>query len=527
MVVSTVTTRRQFLLTGVSAGLAAAAASAAQAPAPESAAGLSLGAAQAFSFDELRAHAQALSKASYVEPAAPAADIVRTLSFDAIQNISFRPELTLWRRGPGKFPIRFFHLNRYVGLPVRIHIFDGKVSQEILYHARYFDYGDAALASRLPENLGFAGFRVMSGRGSDTDWLAFQGASYFRAAGAQDQYGASARGIAVNTALSTREEFPRFTEFWLQPGADGSPTLTIFALLDGRSVTGAFAFQAREDNGVFMEVDAQLYAREDIERLGIAPLTSMFWYRANDLRRPLDWRPAIHDSDGLALWTGQGERVWRPLNDPAALQTNSFIDTHPKGFGLSQRDRDFDHYQDDGAFYERRPSIWVEPLDDWGSGAVQLVEIPTDDEIHDNIVAYWQPSTPVKQGSALRYRYRLYWQADDPLPAGGVARCVATRLGWGGVPGRARPKDQWKFVIDFEGGELASMKPRYDILPVVSLSRGKVLNPYSIKVVGSTRWRAIFDVALPGKDVLDLRCFLKLADQPLTETWVYQFFPPE
>jgi glucans biosynthesis protein len=218
--------------------------------------------------------------------------------------------------------------------------------------------------------------------------------------------------------------------------------------------------------------------------------------------------------------------LWRPLNNPASLQTNTFLDAHPKGFGLSQRDHDFDHYQDDGAFYDRRPSIWVEPREDWGDGAVQLVEIPTDDEIHDNIVTYWQARASVTKGHALRYRYRLLWQADDPLPGNNVARVVATRLGYGGVPGRPRPKDQWKFAIDFEGGELRQMKPRFDVEPIVTVSRGRVVNPYSLKVVGGAVWRAIFDVAMEGKDPLNLRCFLRLGDRALSETWVYQFFPP-
>ena len=488
--------------------------------------GLEYGPVQPFSFEALQALARQRSTAAYVEPTPPAAEVISNLSFDASQAITFRRQCALWTAGPGRLAVRFFHLNKYVGLPVRIHVVTGRASREILYRARYFDYGSPALASRLPGDLGFAGFRVMDTRTSETDWLAFQGASYFRAAGEQGQYGISARGIAVDTAMATREEFPRFTEFWLKPGSEHSSTITIYALLEGPSVTGAFAFEARNTEGLITtDVQADLYARADIQRLGIAPLTSMYWYRQNDLRRAIDWRPAIHDSDGLALWTGSGERLWRPLNDPPTLESNAFIDKHPKGFGLSQRDRDFDDYQDDGAFYNRRPSVWVEPKDDWGEGAVQLVEIPTDDEIHDNIVAFWQPRAPVKKGSALRVRYRLLWQPEDPPPPAGVARVIATRVGLGGVPGQPRPADQFKFAIDFDGPALRQLKQRYDVEAVVTVSRGRVINPYVIKVVGTNRWRAIFDVALTGKDPLNLRCFLRLGEHTLSETWIYQFFP--
>ena len=274
-----------------------------------------------------------------------------------------------------------------------------------------------------------------------------------------------------------------------------------------------------------MNVHADLFARADIERLGVAPLTSMYWYSESNYGKRTDWRPAIHDSDGLALWTGVGERIWRPLADPPSVQTNSFLDTDPKGFGLLQRDRNFDDYQDDGAFYNRRPSLWVEPLGKWGDGVVQLVEIPTDDEVQDNIVAYWQPKAAVKNGDALTFDYRLYWQAAEPSP-GVLGRVVATRVGRGGIPGLSHPKGLHKFVIDFEGGPLASMQARFDLTPVVVLSRGKSQNAYVIKVVGTSRWRAFFDVLSTDANPIDIRCYLRLAGKALTETWLYQFFPP-
>jgi glucans biosynthesis protein len=209
------------------------------------------------------------------------------------------------------------------------------------------------------------------------------------------------------------------------------------------------------------------------------------------------------------------------------VQTNSFADVNPKGFGLMQRDRVFDDYQDDGAFYNNRPGIWVEPHGDWGEGAVQLVEIPTDDETHDNIVAYWQPKSSITSGETFTLDYKLYWQDREPDPAsGGLARVVATRTGRGGVPGVVPPSPgKHKFVIDFEGGPLAQMERRFDVTPVVTTSRGKIEMAYVVKVVGTNRWRALFDLNADGKDVVNLRCFLRLADKTLSETWLYQYFP--
>ena len=487
--------------------------------------GLLFGRPHRFSFEILRHMAKGLAGKPYPTENPPAPEVVGAIDFDANQKIRFRPEFALWQNDPQSFPVRFFHLNRFVGLPVKVHAAAGGVAREILYSPAYFDYDHTGFDKKLPPNLGFSGFRVMNGRGIESDWLAFQGASYFRSSGAEDQYGASARGISVDTALSTKEEFPRFTAFWLEE-APKTNALTIYALLEGPSLTGAYKIVASHGDGTVTEIHAELFTRADIQRLGIAPLTSMYWYSETNYRQGSDWRPEVHDSDGLALWTGKGERIWRPLIDPPSVQTNSFLDTNPKGFGLLQRDRDFDHYQDDGAFYNRRPSLWVEPIGNWGEGAVQLVEIPTDDEVHDNIVVYWQPKDPIASGSSHVVDYRIHWKGSEPNLPSALGRVVATRIGRGGVPGSPAPKSSHKFVIDFEGGPLTEMAQRYDIAPVTTLSRGKVDNAYSIKVVGTKRWRAFFDVVLEGTMPLDMRCFLRLGDKTLTETWLFQYFPP-
>ncbi|HEY2446041.1 MAG TPA: glucan biosynthesis protein [Rhizomicrobium sp.] len=484
---------------------------------------LRLGPARPFSFAWLKERARNLSAGSYSPPVAPAPDLVQGIDFDVTQKIRFRADCALWRKTAAPDPVRFFHLNKFVPYPVLVHAVSGRAAREILYTPQCFDYGNTGLARKLPADLGFSGFRVMDGPTSETDWLAFQGASYFRTAGADNQYGASARGIAVNTALSTAEEFPRFTQFWIAESA-GAP-VTVYALLEGPSMTGAYKFASQHSGGVIVDVHAELFLRAEVTRLGVAPLTSMYWYGENERPRAVDWRPEIHDSDGLAMWTGKGERIWRPLIDPPVIQTNSFVDENPKGFGLMQRDRDFDHYQDDGAFYNRRPGIWVEPRGNWGKGAVQLVEIPTEDEVHDNIVAFWKPDAAMGAGDTPVFDYRLYWQSQEPHPPAGIGQVVATRIGRGGIPGSPPPRGQWKFVVDFAGGALAGMAARYDVSPIVTLSRGKVENRYVIKVVGTSIWRALFDVSFSGPEPLDLRCYLRLGDKTLTETWLYQFFP--
>jgi glucans biosynthesis protein len=482
-----------------------------------------LGPPKDFSYAALVARAKKNATQPYKAPESQAAEIIKGIDFDASQKIKFRADHALWPAGPQ--PVSFFHLSRYSNEPVVLHeLADGK-AREILYGPDYFDYGASGLDPTALAKLGFSGFRVMDGTKKPTDWLAFQGASYFRSSGQEEQYGASARGIAINTAAATAEEFPRFSEFWLD---DNGPVISIYALLDGPSITGAYKFDAmkNENKAVVMNCHCDLFFRTDISRLGVAPLTSMYWYGENERRKAADWRPEIHDNDGLALWTGKGERIWRPLVNPPQVMTNSFADNNPKGFGLIQRDRDFANYQDDGAFYNKRPGIWVEPKGNWGAGAVQLVEIPTEDETHDNIVAYWRPDRDIHGGDSLTFDYRLYWQDKEPAFPKNIAMAVATRLGRGGIPGaNPWPRDKFKFVVDFTGGPLMQMQQRYDVTPVVTASRGKIDNAHVIKVVGTDRWRALFDLQVEGAQPVDLRMYLKLGNKTLSETWLYQYFP--
>jgi glucans biosynthesis protein len=494
---------------------------------PAALARVKLGPRSSFSLDALREQARQAAAGPYVAPRISDADLLYSIDFDTIQKIRFRPEQALWNEPPSAFGVQLFHPHRFAQKPVRMYLVDDGQAREVPFATELFEYGTPGLARKLAHHGGFAGFRVMDPAPARTDWLAFQGASYFRSCGPQGQYGLSARGIAVDTAMPREEEFPDFTAFYLErPSGDA---ITLYALLDGPSLSGVYRFVCRRAAPVLTEVHAELFVRQDIGRLGVAPLTSMFWYGENNRRRSADWRPEIHDSDGLALWNGAGERLWRVIENPPRVMTSSFVDFNPRGFGLSQRDRQFENYQDDGAFYDRRPSVWVEPLGDWGEGAVQLVEIPTDDEIHDNLVAYWTPREPVRAGSAWTFDYRLHWGADEPF-VGDVGRVRHTWRGRAGIPGitaqqAAQQPPGMKFVIDFAGGPLGALEQRYDLEPVVTASRGRVDNAHVLKVVGTDRWRASFDLYVADSEPVELRCYARLGEQTLTETWLYQYIP--
>jgi glucans biosynthesis protein len=497
--------------------------------------GLRFGAAQPFSHDWLKAEAEARAGKPYREPPRPDPKIVGAIDYDAQGKLKYRPEYALWGDGqPGAFPITFVFVGEYFPKTVRMHALDasGESAREIVYDPAYFAIPADGVAARLPaEPPCFAGFWLREPKDGAKDWRAaepwatFSGASYFRAVGELGQVGLSARGVALSPGGIGPEEFPDFVAFWFAPAPSDSDAATVYALLDGPSLTGAYRFLMRRTKGVVMDIEKTLFLRQPVERLGLAPLTTMFWYSETVKTAAVDWRPEVHDSDGLALWTGAGERIWRPLNNPGRSTISSFLDERPRGFGLLQRDRQFDHYLD-GVRYDRRPSAWVEPIGDWGKGAVELVELPTDDEIHDNVVAYWSPAKPTAAGDRVALSYRLHWLADEPYPTP-LGRCVATRLGRGGQPGLPRPPGVRKFMVEFLGGPLANLPFGATPEPVLTSTRGSFSYVYTEAVPDDVpgHWRAQFDLIVDGSDPVELRLYLKTGDQVLTETWLFQYHP--
>ncbi len=488
---------------------------------------------QPFDYDWLKSHARALAAKAYQAPPATLAEPLAHLNWDQMQAIRFKPEHSLWNDDGLPFRLRFFHLGLYNKVPVEMfEVTDGQ-ARRIDYDPAMFDYGTSGVDGKLlPKDLGFAGFQFLVRPEWVRDVAAFQGASYFRAVTGELQYGMSTRGLAIDCGISTPEEFPTFTAYWFEKPAANARALTVYALLDSPSVAGAYRIQITPGETQTMEIDSELYPRKTIERVGLAPLTSMFLCGENDRRMAGDFRPEIHDSDGLSMWTGAGEWIWRPLVDPTSVRNNYFIDDNPRGFGLMQRDHNFDHYQDDGAFYDRRPSVWIEPTagpngPGWGKGAVQLVEIPTIDETFDNIVAFWHPEQKLEPNTPFHYAYRLYWCRNLPVKEQlGTVR--ATRTGTGGVVGQPRKYYSWRFVVDFAGGPLDTLPRTTKVEPIITASRGEIEIPSARPLDSIHGWRAIFDLK-PTDDSLEpinLRLYLRADKHTLTETWLYQWTPP-
>lgn len=487
-----------------------------------------IGATEPFSYATLKGLARYTAEQPYRSHANELPPSLLKLDWDEYQEIRFDEKHALWRDDRLLFRTQLFHLGLYFETPIRIHeIIDGK-AREIAYGPGLFDYGKSGIdGNRIPEDAGFAGFRFHYFTDWQRDVVSFLGASYFRAVGGEMQYGLSARGLAVDTALNRPEEFPLFTHFWLVKPSAGEETVTVLALLDSPSITGAYRFVIKPGDILHMAVDVALYPRKPIERLGIAPLTSMFMVGENDRRTGYDWRPEVHDSDGLALETGSGKRIWRPLVNPKQLHFNAYLDENPRGFGLLQRDRNFDHYQDDGVFYERRPGLWVVPRGDWGKGSVQLVEIPTLDETFDNIVAFWNPAKPVKKGDELLYSYDLFW-GGEAQPQSPLARVVNTFNGIGGVVGKKRDYYSSRFVVDFAGDIFATLDKDAKVEVAITTSAGRTEITSARPLHSVQGYRAMFDIVPPDESgtPINIELYLKVGNRPISETWVYQWTPP-
>jgi len=479
-------------------------------------------AAQAFGFDDVAAAAARLAAAPYRAPTTALPAPLKALSYDAYRDIRFRPERATWHAEGLPFELMYFHLGKYQTLPVRMHQIgaDG-VPRPLAFDPADYDYGANRLPPALLKGLGHAGFRVHFALNSPAykdELIVFLGASYFRALGAGQRYGLSARALAIDTVGGGGEEFPRLTEFWVERPAADARTLVVLALLESPRATGAYRFEIEPGDETVVDVRARLFLRDGVTTLGLAPLTSMFLSGENQ-PRPGDFRPEVHDSDGLLVASGDGEWLWRPLSNPASPLTTSFALRALRGFGLMQRDRRFTSYEDLEARYDLRPSAWVEPRGDWGPGRVELVQLPTPDETHDNIVAYWVPDRLPAPGEAFDLAWRVHWQGQSQQrpPSAWVAQ---TRAGRGFAPLAA---GEQPLIVDFSGPALDALPADAPVQAVVSAdANGEIVEQVAYRNDAVGGWRLSLGVrARDATRPVELRAFLRLGEHTLSETWTH------
>lgn len=468
-----------------------------------------------FSAAGIRDMARQLAQQPYKPPVSTLPSELKDLDYQAYRSIRFDPNQALWRDHRLKFRAEFFALGYLYKDRVDIYEVVNGHAVEVPYRTQLF-----ISKINLPTtDVGFAGFRLhypLNRSDYYDEVCAFLGASYFRAVAKGQGYGLSARGLAVRTADPTGEEFPLFKTFWLERPSPGASSIVVHALLDSQSATGAFRFTIRPGADTIFDAEVSLYPRTDITTVGIAPLTSMFFFDTSDRTRIDDWRNAVHDSDALALLTGQQEHIARPLANPRELQISAFVDVGPRGYGLLQRKRKFSDYQDAEARYENRPTLWVEPIGDWGKGVVELVEIPSQQEVNDNIVAFWRPNDPLKAKGEYLVNYRLHW-CWTPPPDVPLAKVVATR------GGAAINRNNRQFVIDFAGKVLEQWKSEEPPKLDSGCSKGKIVSAV-VEVLPDIRgWRTSLELDPQGNKLVELHARLMDGDKPVTENWIYRW----
>ena len=490
--------------------------------------------AQSFDFDSVTRIARERAEKPYRASSDKLPADLAKLNYDQVRDIRWRPDRALWRAEKLPFEAMFFHLGLYQKEPVLINEVTPQGARHIGYSRADFDYGKNQVRPEAWGDLGFAGFRLHNHLNSSAykdELVVFQGASYFRALGKGQQYGLSARGLAIDTVGGSGEEFPRFTEFWLVRPDPLSTQVTVYALLDSPRATGAYRFDIQPGTQTTTTVRSRIFVRpstgsKPIATLGIAPLTSMFFFGENQPRKE-DFRPEVHDSDGLMIATGEGEWLWRPLQNPKQTLVTSFATKNPKGFGLMQRDRQWSNYEDVEARYERRPSAWVRPLHDWGAGRVELVQLNTPDETHDNIVAYWVPAQMPAPGQPLEFAYELSWQGDEQQRPPG-AWATQSRRGVGYTKETAAAlRQQVQYVVDFDGPALKALPADATVKAVVtSDANGKVLENIVYRNPATEQWRMTVRVQRQKADrPIELRAFLQHDNNAVSETWTHIILP--
>jgi periplasmic glucans biosynthesis protein len=474
--------------------------------------------ATSFSADHVQKLAAEMASQPFAPPAEELPEQWAKLNYDQYRDIRFRRERAVWHGERRQFELQLLPSGWLFKHAVAIHLVDNGQARTLAPDNALFDFGTLAGPPPPGNAMSFSGFRVNGPiNRSDVfdEIVVFQGASYFRAVSRGQVYGLSARGLAIDTGQSSGEEFPFFRAFWIETPPPGARQLVIHGLLDSPSATGAYTFRVTAGAPTSIDVDVRLYPRRDLKHVGIAPLTSMFLFSSIDRTRINDFRRAVHDSEGLAIAEADGERVWRPLANPKRLQISAFSVRDLKGFGLIQRSRRLSDYDDLEANYERRPSAWVEPKGSWGNGSVHLIEIPSDEEIHDNVVAYWRPREAYRPKEAYAFGYRLLWPND--LPATGQL-AIVQKTSSGLANGPERKNGAVRYAVDFVGSQLTRMRE----LPkaIVSASAGKVSPPVVQRNPITGGVRVDFLLKPEQAELVELRLELKRSDAVVSEVWL-------
>ena len=502
--------RREFLQLAVGGALAAS-----LAPSGSSAAAAEpLGQPVPFSADTVVKMAVELASKPFKPPEAPLPSVFSGLTFDQYASIRRVPGTAIWSDQKLGFSLEPLHRGFVYTTPIAINIVENGMAQKVIYEASNFDFGELKPPAVLGD-LGFAGLRILKGAEQGFEDVAiFQGASFYRARAHAQPFGVTARGLAIRTGDEPGEEFPLFREFWVEKPNPAANTLTVHALLDSASITGAFRFTLRPLEATIIDTETTLIARAGVDKLGLGAMAATYLFSGLDHRLVDDVRAAVYESTGLQILTGNGEWLWRPVSNRETLQISAFSDLNPRGFGLLQRSRSFDAFYDDDTHWELKPSLWIEPIGDWGEGDLRLLEIPAEAETNENVIAQWRPKTGMAAATSRMLAYRQFWCWSPPSRPP-LASCVSSRRGKVGAHQR--------FAVEMEGDLFADPAKAAAASADVHAAPGKIVSVRLFPNKDRRSVRVVFDLDPGSETYSELRLTLSVDNQPASETWLYRW----
>lgn len=470
-----------------------------------------------FQADLVTEAARALAKQPFKPISADLPTPFRNLTYEQYVAVRGKPGTALWINQSLGFQIEPLHRGFIFSSPVELNIVAQGQARRLIYDAELYEFGKLTVRGNIGD-IGFSGFRILTpqdGKGF-AEIATFQGASFFRAVAQGQNPGTMARALSIKTADPRGEEFPTIRTFWIEQPSPAEDVLVIHALVDSESVSGAYRFTLRPGQATIIDTECTLFPRVSVDNFGLATMSATVASDPIDHRHPDDVRLTLAEIGGVQMSKGNNEWIWRPTSNRDTLQISTFVDEHPHGFGFLQRNRTFDYYEDDEQHWELRPSLWIEPIGDWGAGGVQLVEIPSNSEANNNIIAYWRPNQPLLAGSETSFAYRQFWCWEPPeQPA--LAIVTDTRSGHGLNGRRAR------FLVEFTGDLLGDPQQSQAVKPVLSANPGAITSIRQFPLPGSKVYRVLFELD-PGNEVYsEMRLVLEADGKPLSETWLYRW----
>ena len=499
------------LAASLSSPLSAQSASAKTGPAPQP---------EAFSAAKVVEMARALAAEPHKPPGSAPLDPLGSASPEEIATIRYRTGDLIWAGAGLAFAIEPVHRSRNFPGEVELYTVEGTTASRVVYDPARCDFGTLK-PPPASAHLGFTGFRILRRRddGQLLPAASLVNASILAGIAPNQAWGAISRPLSVHLPDQIGEEPSQMRAVWIEQPRSVATELVMHALVDTPSLAGAIRFTLRADDATVIDTECTLFTRKQVDHLALAPVQATY------LAGPIDWpptpdmRPAVYEAAGVQMQTGNGEWIWRPVSNRSRLQISGFVDRDPQGYGLMQRDRGFGAFLDDENDWQRRPSVWIEPIGKWGAGEVTLLEIPAASQNNKNIACYWRPRPGLAAGAEVNYAYRQFWSWQAPSrPDGAIV--TASRIGR--IPGDTS-EGKTRFLVQFEGGQLGDPAKAAAIVPTIWSSAGKVAAIRVYRAPRQNSMRVVFDLDAGGQPLVELRVWLKHDNAPMSEAWLYRW----